>query len=247
MGDDQLEVDEDVRITMSDAHNILREMAGFIGEWAGLPMPLDGYRLQVEERYPYAGIADLYQSEPEPVEDSKYGRLRNSWYSKKRRQWVALFDRRDGGIALFVDPRADYSERLTFWLSTMGASQAWDYQAELMARRKLQTLIPEHMYEMYEMTGSFLETSPRSGVTYVLRRARPTVAIVPLRRDMPDMPMKILACLCLHPIAYYVGTWAGAMVPTDDVVAHLLMIRGDEHYFWRRANQHPLHEASAGL
>jgi len=37
------------------------------------------------------------------------------------------------------------------------------------------------------------------------------------------------------------------MVPTDDVIAHLMLMRADEHGFWKRANQHPLDRLEAGL
>ena len=43
------------------------------------------------------------------------------------------------------------------------------------------------------------------------------------------------------------GSWAGAMVPTDDVIAHLSLMRGDEHMFWKRCNQHPSWRPEAGL
>lgn len=45
----------------------------------------------------------------------------------------------------------------------------------------------------------------------------------------------------------YRNTMCGAMCPTDDVMAHLLLMRGDEHMFWRRANQHPPHSPNSGL
>ena len=59
--------------------------------------------------------------------------------------------------------------------------------------------------------------------------------------------MRILACLCLHPIAYYADSWAGAMCPTDDVIAHLMLMRGDEPMFWRRSNQHAPTRPEAAL
>lgn len=37
------------------------------------------------------------------------------------------------------------------------------------------------------------------------------------------------------------------MVPTDDVIAHLLLMRGDERLFWRRANQHHPLDPESGL
>lgn len=94
------------------------------------------------------------------------------------------------------------------------------------------------------MTGSFLETSQRSGVTYLFRRLRPTLA---MRGSLDGSSVHILAALCLHPIGYYSDSFAGTMVPTDDVCAHLLMMRGDEHHFWRKANHHNIHAASSGL
>lgn len=59
--------------------------------------------------------------------------------------------------------------------------------------------------------------------------------------------MRILCCLCMRPIAYYADSWAGAMCPTDDVIAHLALMRGDEAMFWRRCNQHPPYRPEAGL
>jgi hypothetical protein len=37
------------------------------------------------------------------------------------------------------------------------------------------------------------------------------------------------------------------MCPTDDVIAHLMLMRGDEAMFWRRCNQHAAHLPEAGL
>lgn len=32
-----------------------------------------------------------------------------------------------------------------------------------------------------------------------------------------------------------------------DVIAHLALMRGDEHMFWKRSNQHPPYRPEAGL
>jgi len=56
-----------------------------------------------------------------------------------------------------------------------------------------------------------------------------------------------LCALCLHPIGYYGDTWAGVMCPTDEVIAHLLMMRGSEEKFWANANQHPIDHPAAGV
>jgi hypothetical protein len=62
------------------------------------------------------------------------------------------------------------------------------------------------------LTGHFPEISKRSGVTYLFRRGRPTIA---LRQD--EEVNYALCALCLHPIGYYGDTWAGVMCPTDEV------------------------------
>ena len=36
------------------------------------------------------------------------------------------------------------------------------------------------------------------------------------------------------------------MCPTDDVVAHLMLMLGDEHLFWRKANQRPPYQPKPG-
>jgi len=112
---------------------------------------------------------------------------------------------------------------------------------------RLAGLLTDHQMCQYFLTGSFLETSKRSRVSYMFRRLRPTVAMTPRGQDASRDVMRCLAVLCLHPIGYYEGTWAGAMTPTDDVIAHLLLMRGDEPGFWRQANQHAPWTPEAGL
>lgn len=129
-------------------------------------------------------------------------------------------------------------------MATMGCAVAWDLNAEAKALETLQGLVTPHAYRTYLLTGMFLETSPRSRVTYCFRRLRPTVAIG--RGKQPDTT-SILCCLCLHPIGFYADTWAGAMCPTDDLLSHLFLMRADEHFFWKKANQISPWRATAGL
>lgn len=42
-----------------------------------------------------------------------------------------------------------------------------------------------------------------------------------------SLVMRIVACLCMHPIGYYADSWAGALCPTDDVITHLLLMRSE--------------------
>ena len=131
---------------------------------------------------------------------------------------------------------------LEFTLRTLEAASAWPVEAEQKAQKKLAGLIPEDIFELYFLTGHFAEDSKRSGVTYLFRRGRPTIAL----RDAENYSYPLCA-LCLHPIGYYGETWAGVMCPTDEVIAHLLMMRGSEEKYWANANQHPVDHPAAGV
>jgi hypothetical protein len=215
----------------------LAALAEMRDEWAGIPMPLDDCPLTVEPRYPRAaelmtfGRSIETADEPTPV-------MRNRFHSMHKRCDIVIWDQ--GDRIEWSLHRAIHS--LDNQIQTIGASVAWGIEQEANALQLLATLLPHHAFKKYLLTGAFLESSARSGISYVFRKLRPTVAI----KQHGDR-LKILACLCAHPIAYYQGSWAGAMTPTDDVIAHLLMMRADEKLYWRRCNQHPSWRPEAGL
>lgn len=231
---------------------VLQIIADGIGAYAGLPMPVTEFPLTLEPRYPHTEALEQVipgSTRPRPSADQHLTVI-NQWWSPARQALVSLY--RDHLDSDRIKANLDYAhnragDRVTFWLNTAGASQGWDYRLELKAMEKLRELTTDVEFAMYVTTGTFLHTSPGSRVTYLLRRARPTVAIVPTDRADDTKPMRILAVLCLHPVGYYQQSWAGAMVPTDDVISHLLWIRSDEHGFWRRANQHNPAAPEAGL
>lgn len=163
---------------------------------------------------------------------------RHFWSSRIKSD-VILFNDEDGptwGIVPGV-------HHLTMDLHTLGAADAWSLETESKAMETLRGLVSHRQMRQYLLTGMFLEMSKRSHVQYVFRRLKPTVAL----KEGLDGEMRILACLCLHPIAYYERTWAGAMCPSDDVLAHLMLMRGDEVMFWKRANQIAPYRPEAGL
>jgi hypothetical protein len=124
----------------------------------------------------------------------------------------------------------------------LDAAAVWPIEAEEKAIQKLATLIDRNSFELYCLTGHFPEESKRSHVTYLFRKGRPTIAL-----RLGDEGGYPLCALCLHPIGYYGDTWAGVMCPTDEVIAHLLMMRACEEKFWANANQHPIDHPSAGV
>jgi hypothetical protein len=215
------------------------------GEWAGAPIPVHGLPLVIEKRYPYQGLNGMYFGRDEtdkgiPKEELSNIDVRNVWFSYRCGSIIHLYEE-DGKVKVLLTPMFG-ANKLDLWINTLGASDAWSAKAELTAVNKLSELLSERAFRQYVLTGTFLETSKRSGVTYLFRKLRPTVAI---KND--DRGPRVLTSLCLHPIGYYKNSWAGVMTPTDDVTCHLLMMRGDERKFWSKANHHPSWLPEAGI
>jgi hypothetical protein len=220
-----------------------------IGEFAGIPTPVEGQPIHLEDRHPKKIDLERISREPREaqvrvctdadVDETLTGV--NEWYSH-RKQGRILIARTNGRIKYGIIP-AGAGQRMDMLLRTIGAARGWDVGAEIAAMKRLSEITTDWQWDCYLLTGSFLETSKRSHVSYVFRRLRPTLAL----RPGPDGNMRCLAALCLHPIGWFDESWAGAMVPTDDLLSHLIWMRGDEHGFWRRANQHHPWEPEAGV
>lgn len=223
--------------------NGLRGIAGKMEAWAGIPMPLDTLSLTIEPSFPDAELLATIggrRQEVAPGDPELEGAtILNEFWSWRRRSTVIIWRRADGRIDWGIRPGANH---LSQDLEALDASVAWGVEQEGAAVRLLGTMLRHHAFKKYLLTGMFAESSECSGVTYIFRRLKPTVALSTRLKQT-----KILCALCLHPIAYYGNSWAGAMCPTDDVIAHLVLMRGDEAMFWRRANQHPAWTPEAGL
>jgi hypothetical protein len=235
-------------ITWADLRRVVDRFGAEAGEWGGVPIPMDHVKLVMEPRYPFPGLhgAKLKRAD-EPAlttpKDDAYTML-NEWFCYRSHRHVYVCREANGKSRVYFLPEGA-GQRLTFWLNTLGvaAGHAWDIATEERANEKLKSLVTEHAYHCYRLVGGFLETSRRSGVTYLFRKLRPTLALRPNSRGM----MEVIAVLCMHPLGYYAESWAGVMCPTDDVVAHLMLMRGDEHRFWKNSNHHPMSAASAGI
>jgi hypothetical protein len=206
-------------------------------------MPMDGHRLIIEPTYPNAEKLMAISGQTIDADDEGWA-LVNQWYSLDKRCDILVMRDPAGKI---VHGKLPAFHHIRHDLQTLGASDAWGLEQEQRALQLLGTLVRHRQMKQYILTGMFLETSRRSGVTYLFRRLKPTIAIAPGRGKLPGDSMRILCALCMHPIAYYSDSWAGAMCPTDDVIAHLSLMRGDEHMFWKRCNQHPPYRPEAGL
>ena len=241
-----------------DLYQHMNRIATERGEWAGYPMLSEYFELEVEPRHPLYATLQGKSLREEPVEDAATTAARvlaealvgepilvNHWVDYGREREVYLLkDTPAGRVYAQTLPRYTCAKRAKFILDTLGASQVWSARAELTALGRLKTLVRPTAFRYYLLTGTFLETSPRSQVTYLFRKNRPTLA---LAKTLHADDMHVLAALCLHPIGHYRSTYAGSLVPTDDVIAHLVLMRGDERKFWSKSNQHDPRSAEAGV
>jgi hypothetical protein len=251
MGDGtKLDTDKEL-VTLAEATRLVAELRMANKDWSGMPLPVPGLDLVIEPRYRHQKITefrwqDCFEEDgtriplnEEAVAQSPSAyRLVNSWWSDRLRTKIMVYQDKHGHARV----GAETENTLWFALRTMEAAVAWPLQAEEKAQKKLASLIPAHLFEIYMLTGHYNEVSERSGLTYIFRRGRPTVAM----REMGEA-FHILCALCLHPIGYYAQTWAGVMCPTDEVIAHLLMMRGSEEKYWANANQHSIDHPAAGV
>lgn len=190
-------------------------------------MPVEGLKLVVEPRHPLYEWLNGSTLDDSPKQEEEPPHIYQSGDRKLRPTEVQAI------------------LRYKCWLNTLAiaADETWSIEAEAKAMTKLQELTTKQAFKCYFLGGTFLETSPRSRIVYMFRKLRPTIAL----RQMKDGNFYPIAALCLHPIGHYEESWAGVMVPTDDVIAHLLLMRGDERRFWGKANHHPIDKPQSGI
>lgn len=248
--------------TWDELRDAISQLALEREHYAGYPMPDDECELVVHPRFPLQEMNGFKTGDKEDTESAELdlltpeararvaelhelfnqGKIVNYWFDIRRQTDVMIWHTKEGRARVSVRQNS-VGAKATLALSTIGVSRNWDLQAEWTAMEKLASMVPEHIFKYYVTTGSFIETSPRSGVIYIFRRCRPTLAM----SSRKGGNLTTLCALCMHPIGYYRGSFGGAMVPTDDVIAHLTLMRGDEHHYWKCCNQHSPWMPEAGL
>jgi O6-methylguanine-DNA--protein-cysteine methyltransferase len=168
---------------------------------------------------------------------------RNSWQTLGD-QSVCVVDTENGPMA-WIEPDAGVRLRKLMSGMTVRMGSHLTVEAELKAQELLKSKINEAQWRCYVLNDLFLESSPRSDLKYIFRKGKPTLALS--FHGAAAKQGRVIAALCLHPMGYYQYTHAGLMAPTDEVVAHLVMMRADEHFFWKKSGQWNAWDTRSGL
>lgn len=188
----------------------------------------------------------------EPDDDTTWHDPTGKIYRIRDVRLVNLPGRRMGIAQILEDPETEKvslrffstnptDQRLNMLTNTLVARSSTGLaEAEERARERLKNSLDPHQWQSYVLTDSFVEVSPRSGLDYLLRRNRPTIAINPVTQ-------KLRVALCLHPLGYYAESWAGFLPPSDEIFDVVTLIRGDEPELWKRANQISWDRLESGL
>lgn len=178
-------------------------------------------------------VVNMLKAPEEAYPDEDWGDMSRHLFTKAH--WPTR------SVALWQYPSAGRVRMLLKELELRAGSHM-TADAELRAMESLKGRVNKTQWGTYVLNGVFGEKSKRSGVHYLFRKGRPTLAI---RAD--DDGSRILAALCVHPHGFYAGSHVGLMVPTDEVIAHLLMMRADERRYWAKCGQWPAHDPRSGL
>ncbi len=235
--------------------------AGMIGEECYIAIPeyqdmRDSIRAnRFEEEKSRAIETGTYVAEDwvQDVEVDDPWELYNSWECNdpKRsygRLKVCIFKHRDTGEKMHqVKALTSGSIQSRYLLeNTLDRSIRYhDHTAEKKANRNLRKQLRPAQIRQLDLTGCFAEGKTKSGLLYVLRKGKPTLAY--RRQVKPKKGLCFVAALCTHPLAYYGKSFAGFMVPSDELLAHLAFIRADEYTFWKKANHHNSFDELSGF
>lgn len=166
---------------------------------------------------------------------------RNSW-ERPGDISVTILNTEHGPFSV-IEPQAGVRLRKIFAEFDIRQLTQQSVDAEEKALKSLRGKVNENQYRLYFLTGAFLEHSKRSDLHYVFRKGKPTL-VISFHRDGGG---RCIAALCMHPIGFYQFSHVGVMCPTDEVIAALLLMRGDEPRLWKVSGQWSASDSRSGI
>lgn len=239
-------------VTYDDTYTAINQIAEEHGYLAGVPIPILGEHppdLLMAKGVPLAEIFHMNQehrrfermTEMQRELDLNSIPVRNSWHVLGDQE-VCIIDTDQGPVAYTRWDAGMRLRKMTYGIEVRHHAHQ-TAEAEYKALDSLRTRISESQFDSYVVSGAFPEHSERSDLFYYFRKGLPTLAVSYHGKSGG----KVLAALCLHPMGYYRGTHVGLMCPTDEVIAHLLMMRSDEHGFWKKSGQWSASDTRSGV
>lgn len=226
----------------------LAEVAESMGCDMGIPMPdLEMGNQFISARNTPLGLNIQYMTRPDETEFAEGlrrsgARVINSWTQLGDQSISLVSDGQE--VLIMTEPHAGCRLRkLMETMITRSQLPNMSAKAELAAMECLKEKLNVCQWDSYVLNGAFPERSARSDLHYIFRKGYPTLAVS--YHNSPGG--RVLAALCLHPIGYYAGTHCGSMTPSDEVIAHLLLMRADEHKFWARSGQWSAIDSRSGI
>lgn len=160
--------------------------------------------------------------------------------------WVYVYhNKKTEAVSWKYVPSSSFKRRISLSFSTLLVLNNFCVEdAELVALDNLKAHLTDEQKRTLCLSGTITQIG-KSGVTYIIRRNLPTLAM----RLVPGTSSvyNFLASLCFHPQGFYTDTFVGALPPSDEMFAHLMFIKGDEYTYWKKANQHRIDEVEAGI
>lgn len=254
----------EVGYSVPEFFEALQQVAKEHGHESGLPLPSLNHmdrQLVTARRGPlYFGRTQFEEElsadyiDRAPLSLALQTRIHNSWNMLGDKEVCIVDAGPELGIIALQSPHA--GNRLRKIMDAVGLrhGMAIDAETEFRAMDSLKKRINRGQWNTYVLCGAFLERSPRSDIHYVFRKGLPTLAVSfhgnKLRDSIDqgdDKGGRVLCALCLHPVGYFQGSHVGLMTPTDEVITHLLMMRGDEHRYWGSCGQWSCIDPRAGV
>jgi hypothetical protein len=243
-------------VTYDDTYEAINRIAEEHGFLSGVPVPLGGAEqpdLVMAEGVPLAELFKMNQEhrrrvqrETEMGEELRLNQIpvRNSWHVLGDHT-VCVIETEQGPMTM---RRWDAGSRLRKLIrgNEVRHHAHQTAAAEMKALASLEKRISPAQFNSYVLSGILPERSKRSDIWYFFRKGYPTLAVSFHGKQYGDQG-KVLCALCLHPMGYYSGTHVGLMTPTDEVIAHLLMMRADERKFWAKSGQWNAEDTRSGI
>ncbi len=242
-----------VRLAESDPkHLTWDQLAGRMNDIAekygceyGIPIPSmykPERRMITARNVPLGGLP--YHATELEEEFTDQIKIRNSWSAQGDKQILVI--EAEGKSIAFTSYEAGRRMRKLLDTSLMRDGTPQTAEAELRAMDSLKKRIKQRQWTSYVLSGIFLERSPRSDLHYFFRKGYPTL-VLSYHGECYKESGRVIGALCLHPIGFFQGTYCGLMCPTDEVICHLLLMRADEHLYWRSCGQWSVLDSRSGI